>query len=38
MSVARKPETFFEEIRHSLIADAANRPLIACDRILPAAY
>jgi hypothetical protein len=30
MSVARKPETFSEEMRHSLIADATNRPLIAC--------
>jgi hypothetical protein len=27
--VARKPETFLEEMKHSLFADATNRPLIA---------
>jgi hypothetical protein len=27
--MARKPETFFEEMKHSLFADATNRPLIA---------
>jgi hypothetical protein len=29
MSVARKPETFFEEMEHSAVADATNRPSIA---------
>jgi hypothetical protein len=28
--MARKPEIFFEEMGYSLIADAADRPLIAC--------
>jgi hypothetical protein len=32
--MARKPEALFEEVKHSLFADATNRPLIAC--VIPA--